>query len=260
MKLLLDPGGTRLKYAAIQEGEVLDVADVAWNRMSATGDDSWSPEPPWKATHFESCHWLNRPDPPAAPSEWLDLVCATFNVPRSECSPLDPSSRVQFQVDYRSGQPGSDRMAAAAACHHRSPKGSFVIIDAGTCITVDLLTPGVWKGGAILPGLRLQAASMRQAGLPEIQPDGQNRWNISPGAEGALGTDTEAAIRAGIPWAVRHAVQAVAEGLMEFADGADVILTGGDAEHFAGLGGWQTFADPNLVLQGGALLLKESTT
>jgi pantothenate kinase type III len=47
---------------------------------------------------------------------------------------------------------------------------------------------------------------------------------------------------------------------MEFAADAEVILTGGDAEHFAGLGGWQTFADPNLVLRGGALLLKESKT
>ena len=228
--------------------------------MSDIGPDSWAPEGPWTSWHFDSCHWLNRPNPPAAPKDWLNLVCAAFNVHRSECLPLEPWSRVPFRIEYRSGQPGSDRIAAAAACHHRRPGGSFVIIDAGTCITVDLLSKGAWKGGAILPGLRLQASSMRRAGLPEIQPDDANRWHISPGPDGALGTDTEAAIRAGIPWASLHAVQAVARGLMEFAEDAEVILTGGDAEHFAGLGGWQTFADPNLVLRGGALLLKESKT
>lgn len=260
MKLLLDPGGTRLKFAAINEGEIQDVSEIAWYRISASGEENWAPESPWTDWNFESCHWLLRPDPPAAPNNWLDSVCAAFNVDRLNCSPLDPTSMAPFQVGYRNGKPGSDRMAAAVACYNKRPEGSFVIIDAGTCITVDLLTNGTWKGGAILPGLRLQAASMRQAGLPEIQPNEANQWSTTRGAEGALGTDTEAAIRAGIPWATFHAVQAVAKALMEFAEGVEVVLTGGDAEHFAGLGGWRTFADPNLVLRGGALLLKESKT
>jgi pantothenate kinase type III len=151
-------------------------------------------------------------------------------------------------------------MAAAMACRNLDSSGSFIIIDAGTCITVDLLTPGVWHGGAILPGLSLQSSSMVHAGLPEIGPLSDGRWMAEDAPEGALGQDTASALRAGIPWATRKSVGAIGRVFRGMAPTAKVMLTGGDASHFDGLEGWRTFAHPNLVLEGGALLLNEQDT
>jgi hypothetical protein len=46
---------------------------------------------------------------------------------------------------------------------------------------------------------------------------------------------------------------------MDLEPRAQPILTGGDANHFDGIGGWRTFADPNLVLNGTARLLNALT-
>ena len=260
VRMLLDPGGTRLKFACVQGGEVQSVDHVQWHELAATGDKKWTPPAPWSDGAFADVHMLKRSTPPNAPENWLATFLSAFGMNAMECRTLDPLARSGLEIAYTHGKPGSDRIAAALACHRKNPKGQFVIIDAGTCITIDLLDANRWKGGAIMPGIQLQAASMRQAGLPEIRPDAAMLWNVPTGPVGALGKSTEEAIRAGIPWAVRHAVKAVAEALMTFAPKARVILTGGDAQHFEGLGGWQTFADPNLVMRGGALLLNESTS
>ena len=100
---------------------------------------------------------------------------------------------------------------------------------------------------------------MAGAGLPvlERKPDG---WPCRSGADGALGRTTEEALEAGIPWASREAVTAFIRALTDIDPCAQVVLTGGDAAHFDGIGGWQTFADPKLVLIGTAHLLNATTS
>ena len=257
MRLLLDPGGTRLKFAAVEGGKVQGVGHIKWTELDGTSILPFNSFGTVEGMVFSSFHRLLRPHPPAAPTDWPDQFSHLFAPRLDEGDPVDPFSQCGFEVRYTHGRPGSDRLAAAVACRHRDPDGSFIIIDAGTCITVDLLTPGIWHGGAILPGLSLQSSSMLRAGLPEIAPAPDGKWMNLSAAEGALGHDTDAALRAGIPWATRQSVGAIARNYMEKAPQSKVVLTGGDASHFDGLEGWRTFAHPNLVLEGGALLLNE---
>ena len=117
---------------------------------------------------------LDRPATPAAREagfpDWLPDALG------SDPIRIDPAEGAPFAIDYAQGEAGADRLAAAVACHDRDPGGSFVIIDAGTCITVDLLSPGRWRGGAILPGLGLQSASLADAGLPVLDK-GEAGWS-----------------------------------------------------------------------------------
>lgn len=253
MNLVLDVGGTRLKWAWTEGSKILESGAIPWHDWPS----SWpkviqnAHRKGW-TNGAEARRWM-RPWPPAASAvmteqRWQD----NLGLPLVTQSPED---QLPFSVAYQEGWPGCDRLAAAVACAHRDPGGSFVVIDAGTCITVDLLSPGSWRGGAIMPGLRMQAEAMEKVGLPLLQPNPKGHWAITPGAQGALGQSTLGAIQAGVAWATRSAVEALTKALKDIDPCAQVVLTGGDADHFAGLGGWQTFADPDLVLTGLAIQL-----
>lgn len=263
MKLVLDPGGTRLKFGAVRNGQLDAVHSVDWLELQSGRFD---PATLARETGIPAneggleVHVLNRKAPPAAGKEWLSVFCQAWGKPEATREVIDPLQNAGFDIAYTSGHPGSDRIAAAVACQRKDPGGSFIIVDAGTCITVDLLSPGSWRGGAIMPGLQLQANAMKQAGLPILQADDQHHWPFTEGPEGALGRNTMDAIAAGIPWATRKSVEAIAQAYKVMDPCAQVVLTGGDAPHFDGVGGWQTFANPNLVLQGCAMLLNEHTT
>ena len=250
--LVLDAGGSRLKWGELQGGRPGPIHSAEWSEAE-TVFRAWMASQDAGAIQ---AGMLDRPATPAARAvhfpDWLPAILGGDPIR------VHPAEVAPFAIDYVEGEAGADRLAAAVACHQRDPGGSFVIIDAGTCITVDLLSPGRWRGGAILPGLALQAASLAAAGLPVLEKN-LDGWPGRRGAEGALGQSTRQAIEAGIPWAIREAVTATARALMELDPCAQPILTGGDADHFDGIGGWRTFADPNLVLTGTARLLNALT-
>jgi type III pantothenate kinase len=120
---------------------------------------------------------------------------------------------------------GIDRLLDAVAANSRRRAGTpAVVIDAGSAVTVDWLDEqGAFRGGAILPGLRLMAAALHEhtALLPLIAPP--------PNVPDSPGTSTIAAMNAGIFWAVAGGVRALVE---QYAAGAKItpqlFLTGGD--------------------------------
>src|SRR5205085_7856667 len=67
---------------------------------------------------------------------------------------------------------GIDRLFNAVAVNsRRRPNAAAVVVDAGSAVTVDLVDEhGVFRGGAILPGLRLMAQALHDytALLPAV--------------------------------------------------------------------------------------------
>jgi type III pantothenate kinase len=90
-------------------------------------------------------------------------------------------------------QVGPDRLATALGAWLRAGREhGAVIIDAGTAITVDGVTPkGAYAGGAIAAGIRLSFAALHEhtARLPLIEPSGDVT---------IPGRDTIQAMRAGV--------------------------------------------------------------
>ena len=256
LTLVLDAGGSCLKWAVVQGERVEPLYTAPWQKAQAAFSEWIQSNRGGQSNEPLILGLLDRPSTPAAAAsgfpKWIDEI---HNVERIQ---LDPTTSCPFAIEYKEGHPGGDRLAAALACTKRDPSGSFVIVDAGTCITVDMLSPGRWRGGAILPGLSLQSASLAHVGLPMLQKQ-NSAWPHQKGSKGALGRTTMEAIEAGISWATRQAVTATAAALIEIDPCAEVIITGGDAAHFDGMGGWRTFADPNLVLSGMAQLLNAKT-
>jgi type III pantothenate kinase len=131
---------------------------------------------------------------------------------------------------------GIDRLLNAVAVNARRPSGSpAVIVDAGSAVTVDFVDgAGVFRGGAILPGLGLMARALHNytALLPLIEVN----------ADSPLpGTSTVAAMKAGIFCAVLGGVKECVARLVGAAPPGKevfVVFGGGDgpllARHMPG--------------------------
>jgi len=147
---------------------------------------------------------------------------------------------------------GTDRLCCAAAAYGRLQQ-ACVVVDLGTAITVDCVSAeGVFLGGAILPGMRMQARALHEgtARLPDVEP-------AEP--EGVFGTDTVEAIRSGIVAGVRGAVRSLVEAYAtELNQWPIVVTTGGDAALFDNPEGIVQAQAPPLCLLGVARALYQS--
>jgi type III pantothenate kinase len=147
---------------------------------------------------------------------------------------------------------GTDRLAAAVAANtRRAADRGAIIVDAGTAVTVDLVTAdGVFRGGAILPGLPVAARALRLAtdALPLL--DAHDLTTLPP----ALGKSTEAAMRSGLIWGCVAAVRELISQLaVDLVPAPEIFCTGGLGQPLCGwLNRPVTYA-PQLVLHGIAL-------
>ena len=150
---------------------------------------------------------------------------------------------------------GVDRLAAAlaafAANSIRDPGRAAIVVDAGTAVTVDLVSAnGAFEGGAILAGFRMQSNALFQTAdllpLTHLAPEDE--------PPPVVGKHTEGAIRSGLFWGavggVRELIERMAEGL---SPPPQVFVTGGDLRQLAAVLGGQTRFIPHMVLSGIAI-------
>lgn len=143
------------------------------------------------------------------------------------------NSDVPIEVDVEHpDRVGTDRLLAAVAANQlRTPSRNAIVIDAGSAITIDLVSNrGAFEGGVILPGLKIlgQALANQTDALPLVH------GSLSDEQPPVVGRSTQGAILSGMFWgsvgAVREVVQRITEGLPA---APDLFLSGGDAQHFA---------------------------
>lgn len=144
---------------------------------------------------------------------------------------------------------GLDRLAAAVAVNIlRQPDRASIVVDAGSAITVDLVSShGVFEGGAILPGFKMSAEALFGAAdllpLALLEPQAE--------APAATGKNTEGAIRSGLFWGAVGAVRELMDRMaQEHSFAPQVFITGGDLRRLAEQLGPHVEFVPNLVLAG----------
>lgn len=139
---------------------------------------------------------------------------------------------------------GTDRLAGVMGAFATFPNTNVLVIDAGTCITVDLITSDHrYFGGAISPGIQMRFKSLHHftKNLPVVSAKGP--LNL-------IGQNTEDAIRSGVINGAKMEVAGIIKAYEERFGKLKVILTGGDAFYFVNPAKNTIFADPNLVLKG----------
>ncbi|OGW59970.1 MAG: hypothetical protein A2V83_07625 [Nitrospirae bacterium RBG_16_64_22] len=132
------------------------------------------------------------------------LVEAVFRSFGVSTEVVKPGWKTGLTLDIdRPDELGADRLVNAAAAFRRFG-GPLVVVDFGTATTFCAVTAeGVYKGGAILPGIEvsLDALSARTAKLPRIPLAAPLR---------AIGTNTVTAMQSGIVYGTAELVDGLA--------------------------------------------------
>lgn len=157
---------------------------------------------------------------------------------------LDAFTPMPLAIDYATPATlGPDRIAAAAGAWQLAPGRQSLVVDMGTAITYDVVTPdGHYIGGNIAPGIfvRLEALNHFTKALPLVETDGPvPRW----------GNDTASALRSGAIRGVVGELQYYRHCLLADQH-PDVFLTGGSADLITPFITTPIHVEPNLVLIG----------
>ncbi len=166
---------------------------------------------------------------------------------------LSPDLRWPFKSDYKTPKTlGPDRVASVAGAQKIYPETACLVIDAGTCITYDLIDhKGVYRGGAIIPGLRMQYQALyeKTGMLPLVEPDIDDLI-FDDILKSALGKSTHTSMQMGVSAALTILLQTIIVQFKNKYPGLKVLLTGGDAPFFERRLKNEIFASLNLNLIG----------
>jgi len=238
MNLLVDMGNTRLKWAVTKADQIVSGKIMVNHQLNR---------------HDLVTTWKHLIAPQrlviacVSNNELLELVLAVAVELWQHIEIIQVKSQAYaFGVHNAYQQPeklGVDRWLALVAARHHY-RGAACIADCGTAITVDLIDDeGRHQGGLISPGLMLMKQSLAQ-GTAALQLDASVY-------EDGLANFTEAAIYNGTLMAASGLIEQI---MVKQKHSLQLILTGGDAELIARQLSCEAIIDPNLVLQGLAIV------
>lgn len=242
MKLVVDIGNTRIKWAQTRGRELVDPRAAVHAGKSLA--DVLQAE--WQGVRMPQRMLVSNVVGQGAAAD-LRRYCKThfqlepeFLVPaRSACGVTN---------GYRDpAQLGADRWAGVigACINHGQP---VCVVACGTAITVDTVTQsGAHLGGLIGPGLGVMQGALAAA-APALPPDLGDVIEL-------YAKDTRTAVTSGVLYAAAGLVErALTEIRNDQGESLQVLLTGGDGERLLpNLRGAFTLV-PHLVLQGLAVL------
>jgi len=139
---------------------------------------------------------------------------------------------------------GMDRIASAVTASRMFPGVSCLVINAGSCITYDLVTSGnEYLGGAISPGLQMRLNAMhtftRKLPLLKLHDTGD-----------ILGDNTRNAMLSGAVHGTTAELTGIISEYKKRFPGLKVILSGGDMEYLDKHLKIRIFTLPNSVMIG----------
>jgi len=141
---------------------------------------------------------------------------------------------------------GSDRLAAAVGAVALYPNQNNLVIDMGTCITLDFVSShNEYLGGAIMPGISMKFKALHTFTdkLPLLSFDNSD-------SVGIVGDDTRSSILTGVINGTIMELEGFVERYVEKFGKMNIIFTGGDAIYFEKRVKFPNFVNSNLLLVG----------
>ena len=164
---------------------------------------------------------------------------------------LSEKTNVPITVKYKTPNTlGKDRLAGVVAAAVLYPNKNVLVIDAGSCITMDYIDKNkVYFGGRISPGIEMRYNSLKKftKNLPKLTIN--TSFNL-------IGNDTNSSIVSGVQSGILAEVETIITDLRKENESLFVVVTGGDTIFFENTLKNSIFADPFLVLKGLNEILK----
>jgi len=164
---------------------------------------------------------------------------------------LTSKSKVPFKNSYATSNTlGIDRIALATAAFYHNQGGNTLVIDAGTCITYDIVNDfNEYLGGAISPGINMRYKAMHDqtAKLPLLEKEEPIDF---------IGNSTDNCMHSGVVYGVFHEIDGVISQYKQRFEHLTVILTGGDSHFLSKRLKNTIFADSKFLLKGLNYLLE----
>ncbi len=238
MNLIVDAGNTLVKLAVFDKNNMVFFQKTELSRFSDKVKELFDQFPNIRHAMVASVGPMDTRDKAV-----LSIFCKVHF--------LSHDTKVPFKNSYATPQTlGVDRIALATAAFYRNPNGNTLVIDAGTCITYDMLNDyGEYLGGAISPGLRMRYNALHEhtAGLPLLEPSELLDF---------IGNSTDSGIHSGVVNGICKEIDGVIEQYLARFQDLTVILTGGDAQFLSKRLKNTIFAHSNFLLEGLNYLLE----
>lgn len=213
VKLIIDIGNTVAKLVAFDGDEPLE--------ETKTSNETLAALPAFASKYSFNCGIVGTVRELTPKAEQV-LQGLSFPILR-----FTPGTPIPITNRYRTPLTlGADRLAAAIGASSLKPGKDLLIIDAGTCITYEVIdAQGNYWGGNIAPGMqmRLHALHEHTSRLPLVSAEGE-----VPG----MGYDTETAIRSGVLRGMKYEIEGYIKSMRAKYPHLLVFLTGGDKINF----------------------------
>lgn len=236
MSWLFDLGNTRLKWARVAAGELLDRGALAHQGggFDQALDAALAALPRAKDAFLSS---VATPDLAAR----VRALCARHGVPCRDVHPIAEMAGVRIAY-AQPEQLGADRFLSLLAAHARGP-GPWLIVSIGTAVTVDALSQeGRHLGGVIAPTPALMREALA-ARVPHLRNDGGEPMVFAGNTQDALAGGALGAVLGLIERC--HARAAIVFGCVPM-----VLLGGGGATDVQSEMCLDYQPAPDLVLEG----------
>lgn len=231
MKLVVDIGNTLVKYALFENYSIINI--VRSNDLDISIIESLFSDYNISSSIFSSV----RKD--------VNLPCIDNSMH------LSYKTDVPIELNYLNIETlGSDRIANMVAAATIFPDKDVLVLDAGTCITIDFINKfREYIGGRISPGIQMRYDSLNYytSRLPK-----ESFHESFP----FLGNDTSSSIISGVQSAVIAEVEDIISRLTDENYHFDVVVTGGDTLFFEKELKSSIFADKDFTLKGLYEILK----
>ncbi len=230
MNLIIDIGNSRVKAAMVEDNTIV-------RQENLTGADTELLELLITGYKPEAAILSSVSSDASALLSWLDSrVGRVFH--------LTPAASFPFTIDYGTPETlGPDRLAAAAGavCHH--PGTDLLVIDAGSAVTIDLVSGGVFRGGSISPGLsmRFRALHEQSGRLPLVEKRSDFTFP---------GRTTEDAIAGGVIMGMAYEIIEYIRTFENMHQNLVTLITGGDGALLEPLTDGRAVYHPDLVTEG----------
>jgi len=238
MNLIIDNGNTFVKFAVFQKGKLLFDESFKAFRFVEKVKEVFKVYPKINQSIISSVGKLDKKD---------FAVLSLF----SKVHILSHSSKIPFKNSYATPHTlGIDRVALVTAAYYHNSHNNNLVIDAGTCITYDMINDfDEYLGGAISPGLQMRYIAMHKqtAQLPLLQKE-----DILD----VIGNSTNTSMHSGVVNGVLQEIDGVINQYTSRFKDLTVILTGGDAQFLSKRLKNTIFADSKFLLKGLNYLLE----